>query len=700
MKYPIKYGIILIFTIFLTFGLSVSLESLLAAWTAPGSTPVAGNANPLLYASSSAMQYITGPGTNGGDITVTGDMGVWTLTTGLSTTYNLQTASTLYTYGSASTKRVIISSNAAPNLVINNDNTSISDNQIALQLNGSTLYSFGLDDSDMDSFKISRNNILGVNDALTVNATGSIDLLYNDAFPTQLDVVNTYTTAPQDAQIGFGFGASNVFTMGIDESDGGKFKISNSPVLGTNDYFVINGNGNIGIGSAPDDSKGSNGYLSVKDAYLRDYGRWASAGGGSACNWSGWLSGCPADPCSVSCCGCDYSASPYVFLNFYCSGGVLTGLQYFSCTYGACIDCGGGGTTPYLFTQINNKYYLENDFMSTFFSRGELTPRQTESAYINNELGQSFKSKDIYKLKLKPDQEDGKIKLLIREIEPEESNFDKIQLLKVIHEKNSFVFADRDSIEAAKTEIKYPYYCREDNGKDCMEYMSGIDNKFVQKEDGGSMVLKFKAKKSDNYIMISSWGNEWLPKAYDSPVDDAFSGTSIIYFYYKNNQWNRVANDFHPRSIKSSEYEKIPVDKFINENNILTLKIEWTDRHNIDQVSLISGRSVGLKTEELNLTKAVHSNGTDVTDKINKKDYVYGHTVKGDSIKLEFETGNLDPKENEIVDYFFVVQGFYHGLRTYLYPEIPTDDSYIKEVDEYVEELNDYIKNSGIKYRE
>ena len=64
---------------------------------------------------------------------------------------------------------------------------------------------------------------------------------------------------------------------------------------------------------------------------------------------------------------------------------------------------------------------------------------------------------------------------------------------------------------------------------------------------------------------------------------------------------------------------------------------------------------------------------------------------------MTFDAGNLQPNENEEVDYFFVTQGFYHGLRTYLYPHVDTTNSYIKEINGYVDELNTYLKEKGMK---
>jgi hypothetical protein len=62
-------------------------------------------------------------------------------------------------------------------------------------------------------------------------------------------------------------GANSKWTFGLDYSDGGKFKISSSSALGTNDRFVINGSGYVGIGTSTPKRKlhilGSDGAVST-----------------------------------------------------------------------------------------------------------------------------------------------------------------------------------------------------------------------------------------------------------------------------------------------------------------------------------------------------------------------------------------------------------------------------------------------------
>jgi len=69
----------------------------------------------------------------------------------------------------------------------------------------------------------------------------------------KLSIHNATTTA--DADLGFtatstGLSAFYNWTIGIDISDAGKFKIASSTALGTSDRLVIDGNGNFGIGTS------------------------------------------------------------------------------------------------------------------------------------------------------------------------------------------------------------------------------------------------------------------------------------------------------------------------------------------------------------------------------------------------------------------------------------------------------------------
>jgi len=392
----------------------------------------------------------------------------------------------------------------------------------------------------------------------------------------------------------------------------------------------------------------------------------------------------------------------------------VCGISCGSCGSRACLgNCrcetgGGGATTPYLFTYANNQYFIENDVMNTFFQDSGMTIADIEDAYKFNQLGASYSEKDVYKLSLKPTVKDNKIKLQIRELEPEESNIDRVQLIKTVHNKDTVIFTEMSedqSIFSGRYIKTEPISCIDEESISCLDEILHEDSKYIEKDKSSFITLKFKPNLSgDNYLYLNSWGKEFIPRVINSPFEQGHSGlNSLRLKIYKNGQWNRLGQDFHPRDIRThvvrgGDYWQLPIEDNIDDNGILTLEIEWTDLHYIDMVSISNITEQPFKQEELQLIKATHSRDKDVLDDLLDKDYIYAHIVRGDSIDLVFEAGELEAAEDEIVDYFFISQGFYHGLRTYLYPDVDPTDSYIDEVNAYIKEYNEYVGEEAKGY--
>jgi len=588
-------------------------------------------------------------------------------------------------------------------------------------------------------------------------------------------------------------------------------------------------------------------------------------------------------------------------------------------------------STPYLFSYVNGKYLIENDFMNTYFQTDGMTIYDTEQAYKNDDVGTVFSENEIYHIKQKPTVENGKIKLQIKELEPEESKIDQIKLIKVVHDKDTVAFAS-DTVYGSKSELKNakltesePISCVDNNNEDCLDFVLNEDEDYLVKDNGDFIVLRFKPDIGENYLYINSWINEFVPNlivdeegfvkkvvrmvvgvygvsepgqaevdlsddptdpsnlgdtAHDTPsldpsddptdpsnlgdtahdplgpsVDQCFLpdapvslsdgtykrideikigdlvkvynektgkieiapvkqvnavyhdnvheihlannkilkptanhpflidgkgwatisgedelgmgagkleigdfgyvadsegnlqrvavidiipiegnyltynlidmkyGTFLVddvvvhnsddtgpgpgpgplglpeksfrFSFSKDGRWEKIGQDFHTHALRSGEFRKVDVRNYADGDGYVTLRIEWTAEHILDKISIVNAENKDYRKEELKLLRAKHSRDGDVRKELLEKDFKYAHIVRGDVIDLEFEQGKLKPNNNEIVDYFFESYGFYHGLRTYLYPDVDTSDSYKEEINQYVTELNNYLETKN-----
>ena len=367
------------------------------------------------------------------------------------------------------------------------------------------------------------------------------------------------------------------------------------------------------------------------------------------------------------------------------------------CSSGTCIY-NGGGTTPYLFTYTDDGYIIENDVLNTYVQGEGMTIEDTRRAYENNLDNWSWLPFDIYKLALTPEIKDDKIKLQIKELEPEESELDRVRLVKLVYNKYDFAFWDNYEIYSAKLSDIKPVSCVDENNRNCITEILSDDNNIVKKEKGGYVIVKFDfdpnidyTKLENLYLSITSWDNKFYPKPILNPAAEGDSTMSLEFYYYDGTAWERMKNDFHPRAIRNTEYDHINLtDNAINDNGLL-IKIIWTNTHSFDRISIVSTQRQPSQEETLPLLKAEHSSDGDITTDLQNKDFIYGHTVRGDTIDMEFDNGMLQPGVNEKADYFFIIEGYYYGLRTYLYPNIDPTDSFTAEVQSYVNELNNYL---------
>ena len=142
----------------------------------------------------------------------------------------------------------IESSGSTTSIDINNT-AADGDPQINFQLNNTTTYSMGIDDTD-DFFKIGTTSPATSN-MVTLNGSGQLGIgteapsnvldLESDASTTSLDINNT--AADGDPQINFQLNNTTTFSLGIDDTDD-IFKLGTT-APGTSTIMAINSSGQV-----------------------------------------------------------------------------------------------------------------------------------------------------------------------------------------------------------------------------------------------------------------------------------------------------------------------------------------------------------------------------------------------------------------------------------------------------------------------
>lgn len=151
------------------------------------------------------------------------------------------------------------------------NNTGSGDPQVSFQLGGVSKYTMGIDNSDLDKFKIG-GSALSPTTKITITEAGDIgigtesptsrmDVESNDNTATNIDINNTSATG--DPQVKFQVSGTTKFTVGVDNSDADKFKIGTTAVS-TSARMTISSTGEVGLGTeAPSATLHLNGTAKV-----------------------------------------------------------------------------------------------------------------------------------------------------------------------------------------------------------------------------------------------------------------------------------------------------------------------------------------------------------------------------------------------------------------------------------------------------
>jgi len=145
-------------------------------------------------------------------------------------------------------------------------------------------WSWGIDNSDSDKFKISQSTGLGTSDALTITTAGLVTVPLGDLYVQRsnsgatvlLVLENTSTGASSGARFDINVASGAVgdpyilmtnqvvnWATGIDNSDSDRWKVSASGALGTTDIFIGTTTGSVAAGTASLATTATDGFLYV-----------------------------------------------------------------------------------------------------------------------------------------------------------------------------------------------------------------------------------------------------------------------------------------------------------------------------------------------------------------------------------------------------------------------------------------------------
>jgi hypothetical protein len=445
--------------------------------------------------------------------------------------------------------------------------------------------------------------------------------------------------------------------------------------------------------------------------FLPHIGETACIPMGGRCNWNGnRVTSIVVDETGcVNCCGgpgssCSGNCRREVVWNvtWNCASQRLTVTENAPPTASGPCYCIGycfTPSTPYLMVEKQGAYYMDNEVLSTYFDQYYERAKQ----WYEDDAPHSFglQSTDHYKMRLNPDVTAEGIKLLVREIEAEESHFDHIQLLRILHANDTDVIIDHQTqaILAVKKEIVGTPLSCDMQGTDCLAAISQVDQQHIAGKKGDILELKFDVsglKGQEVYFMMNSWGGFTL-KNQEYPFAVEGTRSFITFLFDVDNTGNYVtAKRIHPREFESDHYLRI--SDMINtlKGNTLGIRLEWTETHTLDYISMVQVTTEDYREEELGLSQAFHSVDGDVTAAMQEQDMTYAHTVRGDWIELLFDKPQLSIDVDEKESYVFVSSGFYHGLRTYLYPSIDPTESWKSEMADYAEQLRTFVEDNDL----
>ena len=156
--------------------------------------------------------------------------------------------------------------------------------------------------------------------------------------------------------------------------------------------------------------------------------------------------------------------------------------------------------------------------------------------------------------------------------------------------------------------------------------------------------------------------------------------TESVRVFYQDHlgRWNLIGI-MHPRGNYTTEAVELPAAavRMFNQKQAIALRLLWTQTHAVSFVGLVDGPDQPVTFERLSPVRTYHHRlQTDIAQQLMTKNHEYLHTIQGDVVEVEYETGGPIP-EGKAATFLVTAEGFYTNLRAYLYPDV--DFTYYKQ---------------------
>ncbi len=283
---------------------------------------------------------------------------------------------------------------------------------------------------------------------------------------------------------------------------------------------------------------------------------------------------------------------------------------------------GSGGGCPFVFVENEMGLQIDNNILH-------------RSVFVEN-IGKDIV--DLYKLNTQPESIKNQYTLQIRELNDDHSYFDNCELYAVDHPANTEIGVDEDNniVKYDKKEFLKPSKILLDGVEIKDNSISGnggetIDiyfpeNSFKQYNDWskGNSPIKYALFFNAGALTANTEGEKGIPKNQKTGMIVGNSTSTIDIARRENNSAIIV-----------------PID---NDISITHISLKWKRDFTISDIALAPIDYKGFKTNNLQLTKALHKSFGDVRDNLLKTDEYYAELESSDILTLSFDTaGEVKP---------------------------------------------------------